>query len=103
MPIVPVSGLSRARSLASKIAQLAFGTPGGTKPARFPGVGDAGGVVAAILEPLECIDKQARNRLTPENAYDSATFERLPTRSRSNLPRRAYLGIKAKKAQSSNF
>ena len=33
---------------------------------------DAGGIVAAIFEPLERVDQCGRDRLTPENADNSA-------------------------------
>ena len=68
MPIVPASG-SRT-SLALEIAQLALGTAAGQLSV-FQG-GDAGGVIAAVFEPLERVDERARDRLTPENAHDSA-------------------------------
>jgi hypothetical protein len=45
-----------------EIAQLAFGAP----PRELPAFqrGDAGGIVASVLEPLERVDEQARDRLT---------------------------------------
>jgi hypothetical protein len=59
-----------ARQSGFEIAQLALGTSARKLPTFERG--DAGGVVAAIFEPLERIDKQARDRFTAENAYDSA-------------------------------
>jgi hypothetical protein len=51
-------------------AQLALGTPAG-KLSGLQG-GDAGRVVAAVFEPLERVDERARDRLTSENAHNSA-------------------------------
>jgi Transposase IS116/IS110/IS902 family len=67
MPIVPVSG-SRT-SLASRLRSLPSARR--RKLSAFQR-GNASGVVAPIFEPLERVDKQARDRLTPENAYNSA-------------------------------
>src|SRR5262249_57804911 len=53
-----------------EVAQLALGPPAGKLSALQRG--NAGGVVAPVFEPLERIDKQARERFTPENTYNSA-------------------------------
>ena len=68
MPMVPASGsrcsrASRLRSLPS--ARRRVSAP------RFER-GDAGGIVAAVFEPLERIDELARDRLTAENSDDAA-------------------------------
>jgi hypothetical protein len=64
------AGERLARQSGFEITQLALGTSA-RKLAAFQR-GDAGGVITSVLEPLERIDKQARNGLTPENAYNSA-------------------------------
>jgi hypothetical protein len=53
-----------------EIAQLAFGAPASKLPAFQRG--DAGGIVASVFEPLKRVDQCARDRLTPENTYNSA-------------------------------
>ena len=58
-----------AREPRLEIAQLAFGAPAGELPAFQRG--DAGGIVASVLEPLERIDQRGRDRLTPEYAHNS--------------------------------
>ena len=68
MPMVPRERL--ARSLRFEVAQLAFGAPA-RELAAFQR-GDAGGIIAAIFEPLERIDQRAGDRLAPENAHNSA-------------------------------
>src|SRR5260221_3265251 len=70
VPDADRAGERLAREPGFEIAQLAFSTPAGKLPAFQRG--DAGGVVAPILEPLEGIAKQAGNRLTPENSHHSA-------------------------------
>ena len=70
------AGERLTREPGLKIAQLAFGPPS-DELAAFQR-GDAGGVVAPVFEPLERIDQQTRDRLTPENAYNSAHVERRP-------------------------
>src|SRR5262249_15446732 len=64
------AGERLTREPGFEIAQLALGPPADELSAFQRG--DAGGVVAPVVEPLERIDKQAGNRLTPENAYNSA-------------------------------
>src|SRR5262245_54414548 len=59
-----------AREPGFEVAQLALGPPAGELSALQRG--HAGGVVAPVFEPLERIDKQARDRLPSENAYNSA-------------------------------
>ena len=68
MPMVPASG-SRA-SLRLEIAQLALGAPAGELAALQRG--HAGGIIAAVFQPLERIDERARDRLTSENAHNAA-------------------------------
>ena len=68
MPIVPLERL--ALQLGFEIAQLALGAPA-RQPAAFQRR-DAGGVIAAIFEALERIDELHRDRLTAENADNSA-------------------------------
>ena len=68
MPIVPLQRL--AVQLGFEIAQLAFGAPA-RQLAAFQRR-DAGGIVAAIFEPLERIDQLRRDRLAAENADNSA-------------------------------
>src|SRR6266545_4217330 len=56
------AGERLARQSGFEITQLALGTS-----ARKLGTfqrGDAGGVITSVLQPLERVDKQARNRLT---------------------------------------
>src|SRR5215831_21329835 len=64
------AGERLAREPCFEIAQLALGTPTRELPAFQRG--HARRVIAAIFEPLERINKQARDRLPAENAYNSA-------------------------------
>ena len=64
------AGERLAREPGLEIAQLALGAPAGQLAAFQRG--DAGGVVAAVFEPLERVDERGRDRLTPENAHNSA-------------------------------
>src|SRR5262249_45558460 len=64
------AGERLTREAGFEIAQLALGPPADELPAFQRG--DTGGIVAPVFEPLERIDKQARDRLTPENANNSA-------------------------------
>ena len=64
------AGERLTREPGFEIAQLALSPPADKLPAFQRG--DTGGIVAPVFEPLECIDKQARDRLTPENANNSA-------------------------------
>ena len=68
MPIVPASG-SRGEP-RFEIAQLALGAP--ARQLAMLQRGHPRGIVAAVFKPLERIDEQRRNRLTPENADNSA-------------------------------
>src|SRR5262249_52291266 len=63
------AGERLTREPGFEISQLALGPPADELPPFQRG--DASGVIAPIFEPLECIDKQARDRLTPETAYYS--------------------------------
>jgi hypothetical protein len=53
-----------------EVAQLALGTPAGELTV-FQG-GDAGRIVSSVFEPLEGMEERARDRLTSENAHNSA-------------------------------
>src|SRR5690348_13212312 len=53
-----------------EVLELALGPPARQPPALERG--NAGGVIAAIFEPLEGIDHLAGDRLVPENSDDSA-------------------------------
>src|SRR5262245_19150082 len=64
------AGERLAHESGFEIAQLAFGSPA-RELAAFES-SNAGGIVAAIFEPLERIDQQARDRFAAENAHDSA-------------------------------
>ncbi len=64
-----------------EIAQLAFGPPPDELSAFQRR--DAGGVVAPVFEPLERIDKQARDRLTPEGRQAQADNDRGGPRDRA--------------------
>ena len=68
MPMVPAERL--ARELGFEIAQLALGTPAAELTAIQSG--DAGGIIAPIFEPLERIDQRGGDRVTAENAHNSA-------------------------------
>ena len=70
------AGERLAREPRLEIAQLALGTPAG-KASVFQG-GDAGRVISSVFEPLERVDERARDRLTSENAHNSAHGERPP-------------------------
>ena len=65
-----VSRQRLARELGLEIAQLALGSPA-AEPAAIQR-GDAGGIIAPILEPLERIDQRGGDRVTAENAHNSA-------------------------------
>ena len=64
------AGERLAREPGLEVAQLALGTPAGQLPVFQRG--DASGIVASVFEPLECVDERGRDRLTPENANNSA-------------------------------
>ena len=64
------AGERLAREPRFEIAQLALGAPAGELSVLQRG--DAGRVVAAVFEPLERVDERARDRLTSENAHNSA-------------------------------
>jgi hypothetical protein len=64
------AGQRLTREPGFEVAQLALGPPA-DKLSAFQR-GNAGGIVPPVFEPLERIDKQTRNRLTPENTYNSA-------------------------------
>ena len=68
MPAVPASGSAFSR--ASRLASL----PPARRRVELPVLerGDAGGIVAAIFEPLQRIDDQRRDRLAAQNADDAA-------------------------------
>src|SRR5262249_6728398 len=70
VPDADGAGQRLAREPGFEGAQLNLGPPAG-EAAGLPR-GNAGGVVATVFEPLERIDKQARDLLAPENAYNSA-------------------------------
>jgi hypothetical protein len=53
-----------------EVEQLALSAPPGQLTV-FQG-GDASRIVSSVFEPLERIDERARNRLTSENAHNSA-------------------------------
>ncbi len=61
-----------------EIAQLAFGAAA-FQMAVLDGR-DAGGIVAAIFQPLQRIDQQRRDRLTAENSDNSAHLRPIPRR-----------------------
>src|SRR3954468_10558114 len=65
-----VSRQGLARELGLEIAQLALGSPAPGRPAIQSG--DAGGIVASVFEPLERIDQRGGDRVTAENAHNSA-------------------------------
>ena len=65
-----VSRQGLARELGLEIAQLALGSPAAELPAIQSG--DAGGIIAPIFEPLERIDQRGGDRVTAENAHNSA-------------------------------
>ena len=68
MPVSPSSG---ARFQARfEIAQFAFGATA-AELAVLDG-GDAGGIVAAIFKPLQCVDELARDRSFAEDANNAA-------------------------------
>ena len=64
------AGERLAREPGFEIAKLALGTPA----RKVPGFerGDTGRIIAAIFEPLERVDQQARDRFAAENSYNSA-------------------------------
>ena len=64
------AGERLAREPRLEIAQLAFGALAGQLPVFQRG--DAGGIIASVFEPLKRVDQRRRDRLTPENAYNSA-------------------------------
>ena len=68
MPVSPSSG--RRFQPRLEIAQLAFGAAA-AKLAMLDG-GDAGGIVAAIFQPLQRIDELAGDRSFAENANNAA-------------------------------
>src|SRR5262249_1286015 len=70
VPDADGAGRRLAREPGFEVAQLALGPPAHELSALQRG--HAGGVVAPVFEPLERIDKQARDRFTPENTYNSA-------------------------------
>jgi len=53
-----------------EIAELALGAP--TRQCAMLERGDAGGIVAAVFEALERVDKLPRHRFMAENSNDSA-------------------------------
>jgi hypothetical protein len=65
-----VSSKRLTRESGFEIAQFTLGSTT-TEPSAFQS-GDAGGVIAPIFEPLEGVDEPGCDRLTPENADDSA-------------------------------
>ncbi|MDF9863451.1 hypothetical protein M2437_002433 [Methylorubrum pseudosasae] len=60
----------RLGQLELQVRELALG-PAAVEPAVIQG-GDAGRIVAAILEPPQRLDQRVRDRLTPDDADDSA-------------------------------
>ena len=68
MPIAPDSGACESFSL--EVAQLALGAPA-LEAAVLQG-GDAGRIVAAILQPLQRVDDLHRDRRPAQNADNSA-------------------------------
>src|SRR5262249_36670865 len=70
VPDADGAGQRLAREPGFEVAQLAPRPPAG-QPSPLP-PGHPRGVVAPVFEPLERIDKQARDRFTPENTYNSA-------------------------------
>src|SRR6516165_57514 len=84
-----LAGERLARKPRLQIAELALGAPP-HEIAAFQR-GDTCGIVAAIFEPLERVDQQWRNRLTPENAHDSAhPTDRSPLILQDQYPARVY-------------
>ena len=74
MPVAPVQRLALEQLL--EIAQLAFGAPP-PEMAVLDG-GDAGGIVAAIFEPLQRVDQLFGDRPFAEDANDAAHRPLLP-------------------------
>jgi hypothetical protein len=70
VPDADGAGQRLTREPGFEVAQLALGPPADELSALQRG--HAGGVVAPVFEALERIDKQARDRFTPENANNSA-------------------------------
>ena len=68
MPMVPPSGSLGSRVF--EVAKLAFGAA--ARQLALLERGDAGGIVAAIFQPLERIDHQRRDRLTADNSNYAA-------------------------------
>ena len=67
MPVWPASGGAQPRFQVLAACLRRGGARGGRFQRR-----DAGGIVAAIFEPLQRIDQLLRDRIAPENA-DNAT------------------------------
>ncbi len=67
MPIVPASG--SPASLAREVAQLALRTP--SRDLAILERCDTGGIVAAVFQPLQGVDDQACDGLTPDNPNNS--------------------------------
>jgi hypothetical protein len=65
-----ISRQGLARELGLEIAQLALGSPAAEVPAIQSG--DTGGIIAPIFEPLERINQRGGDRVTAENAHNSA-------------------------------
>ncbi len=73
------AGLAHERRILEarlEIAQFAFGAPPVERAVRHRG--DAGGIVAAIFEPLQRVDQLLRNR-SPAKDSDDATHQPTPT------------------------
>jgi hypothetical protein len=70
VPDADGAGQRLAREPGFEVAQLALGPPADELSAFKRG--NAGGIIPPVLKPLERIDKQARDRLAPENAHNSA-------------------------------
>ena len=68
MPIAPPSGCFGEKLL--EILELAAGAPA-AKTAVVEG-GDPGGIIAAIFEPLQRVEKKPRDGTLPQNADNAA-------------------------------
>ena len=66
--MVPPSGFSF--SSLSRLTKLTLG-PAAIEHAKIERR-DAGRIIAAVFQPLQCIHKQRRNLLTPDNSNDPA-------------------------------
>jgi hypothetical protein len=67
MPIAPLSGAGG--ELRLEVPELALGASPREPPVLERR--DAGGIVAAVFEPLQGVDDRTRNGARPENADDS--------------------------------